>query len=113
MVIGSNTNGHRFQQDNDPKHKSKMAKEFMEDNGINWWNTTFWCEKMTKEQCNLYIDHIYKVAPVCVVMNGTATGHLPDKIFRERSRGKSFTYFSNKMKTDPDVVQRLKGLQLQ
>lgn len=30
-------NGHRFQQDNDPKHKSKLASNFMEANGINWW----------------------------------------------------------------------------
>ena len=29
---------HRFQQDNDPKHRSKLAQKFMTDNGINWWN---------------------------------------------------------------------------
>jgi hypothetical protein len=28
---------HRFQQDNDPKHRSKLAKEFMTKNNINWW----------------------------------------------------------------------------
>ena len=26
-------------QDNDPKHRSKRAKEFMETNGINWFST--------------------------------------------------------------------------
>ena len=31
---------HRFQQDNDPKHRSNMTKQFMEENGINWW--TVW-----------------------------------------------------------------------
>ena len=31
--------GHRFIQDNDPKHRSKKAKEFMETNGINWLST--------------------------------------------------------------------------
>ena len=30
---------HRFQQDNDPKHRSKLAQKFMTDNNINWWNT--------------------------------------------------------------------------
>ena len=29
--------GHCFQQDNDPKHMSWLAKEFMEREGINWW----------------------------------------------------------------------------
>ena len=29
--------GHRFMQDNDPKHTSRLAKNFMEDRGINWW----------------------------------------------------------------------------
>ncbi|CAC5426752.1 unnamed protein product [Mytilus coruscus] len=29
--------GHRFQQDNDPKHTSKLAKNFMQENNINWW----------------------------------------------------------------------------
>ena len=30
---------HRFMQDNDPKHTSKTAKTFFEENGINWWRT--------------------------------------------------------------------------
>ena len=30
---------HRFWQDNDPKHTSKLAKKFMEDNNINWFKT--------------------------------------------------------------------------
>jgi len=29
----------RFQQDNDPKHTSRRAKEFLEDNNIPWWKT--------------------------------------------------------------------------
>jgi len=32
--------GHRFMQDNDPKHTSGLATEFFTDNGINWWRTT-------------------------------------------------------------------------
>ena len=30
---------HRFMQDNDPKHTSRLASQFFEDNGINWWRT--------------------------------------------------------------------------
>ena len=31
--------GHRFMQDNDPKHTSRLAQQYMADNGINWWKT--------------------------------------------------------------------------
>ena len=31
--------GHRFMQDNDPKHTSRRAQKFFEDNNINWWRT--------------------------------------------------------------------------
>ena len=31
--------GHRFQQDNDPKHTSKLTQTFIENNNINWWKT--------------------------------------------------------------------------
>ena len=31
--------GHRFMQDNDPKHTSKRALAFFEENGVNWWRT--------------------------------------------------------------------------
>jgi hypothetical protein len=87
-----------------------MAKQFMEENGINWWTVwhsestdinpiemvwnqmkrniarsepktenellqciqKFWTEEMTTEQCNLCIDHIYNVVPVCIPMKGAA-----------------------------------------
>ena len=31
--------GHRFMQDNDPKHTSTLGKHFLDDHGINWWHT--------------------------------------------------------------------------
>ena len=31
--------GHRFMADNDPKHTSKAALTFLEDNNIYWWRT--------------------------------------------------------------------------
>ena len=32
-------NGHRFMQDNDPKHTSQVAKQFFTDRSVNWWPT--------------------------------------------------------------------------
>ena len=32
-------NGHRFMQDNDPKHTSRLARQFMLDNDVHWWKT--------------------------------------------------------------------------
>jgi hypothetical protein len=49
----------------------------------------FWIEEMTTEQCNLCIDHIYKVVPVCILMKGAATATVPNFLFRERSCGKN------------------------
>ena len=30
---------HRFMQDNDPKHVSRRAQVFFEENRVNWWRT--------------------------------------------------------------------------
>ena len=37
--INAQLPNHRFMQDNDPKHTSRAAKAFFEENGINWWPT--------------------------------------------------------------------------
>ena len=30
---------HRYMQDNDPKHTSRLVKAFFDSNGVNWWRT--------------------------------------------------------------------------
>ena len=103
---------HRFWQDNDPKHTSIRAKNFMQDNNINWFKTpaespdlnvienvwaamkhyvskkqprtqeelvsvlkSFWSEHLTVEQCNRYINHIYRVIPKVIVKAGGYSGY--------------------------------------
>lgn len=129
--------GHRFQQDNDPKHTSRRAKTFMVEQGINWWQEwpsespdlnpiemvwnqmkrfigqrgpqtkeeliqsiqTFWAEKMTPDVCRKYIEHNFKVVPVCIHLGGAATGDNPKKLFKtEQSLGKDIAFFQRKLK---------------
>ena len=102
---------HRFWQDNDPKHTSRKAKYFMEENHINWfktpaespdlnmienvWSTMkyyvskenpknqtdlvnailgVWKSHLTVEQCNKYINHMYKVLPKVMEADGGFSG---------------------------------------
>ena len=37
--INQTLQDHRFTQDNDPKHTSRRARAFFEENDINWWRT--------------------------------------------------------------------------
>lgn len=39
---------------------------------------------MTAEKCVTYIDHVFKVVPVCILMRGSAKGDVPGKLFNER-----------------------------
>ena len=104
-------NSHRLWQDNDPKHCSKKAREFIESNDINWfktppespdmnpienvWSTMkravgrdgpmtqdelvasilrFWKSHLTIDQCNRYINHIYRVIPAVISAEGGYSG---------------------------------------
>ncbi|CAC5416476.1 unnamed protein product [Mytilus coruscus] len=55
----------------------------------------FWKNDLTVERCNTFIDHNFKVLPVAVFIGGRATGDLPKKIFPERSRSRSLSYFND------------------
>ena len=103
---------HRLWQDNDPKHTSKMAQKFIQENDINWFKTPaespdlnvienvwaamkryvskenpksrdalvvciikFWEHHLTKAQCNRYINHIYRVIPKVIEVNGSHSGY--------------------------------------
>ena len=39
FIEGHNPDGHRFQQDNDPKHISRWAQDYFRRKGINWRKT--------------------------------------------------------------------------
>jgi hypothetical protein len=54
--------------------------------------------KITSEQCTKYIEHNFKVVPVCIYLNGAATGDSPKQLFGgERSAGKDIEYFQRKL----------------
>ena len=99
-------------QDNDPKHTSHYAQDFITSQGINWWkmpaeppdlnpieslwhkieefirreakSTTkqelvdgivwFW-ETVTVENYNKYINHLNKVIPCMIELQGAAIGY--------------------------------------
>ena len=49
--------GHRFMQDNGPKHISILAATFMRGNGLNWWQTP-----LESPDCNVpYGEHVASV----------------------------------------------------
>ena len=58
----------------------------------------FWCNVLTVERCNKYIDHLYKVVPPVILKGGRATADLPRKIFPERSRGKYIKHINEQLK---------------
>lgn len=103
---------HRYMQDNDPKHTSRMAQDFYAKAGINWWRTpaespdlnpienlwhelkehirrevkpttklelvrginSFW-KTVDENKCAHYINHLRKVIPRVIELNGDATGY--------------------------------------
>ena len=103
---------HRFMADNDPKHTSNQAKNFLTANHVTWWRTPakspdcnpienlwhelkeynrrvikpktkdeliegikkFW-ETVIVAKCVKYINHLKKVLPKVVELNGAATGY--------------------------------------
>jgi len=104
--------GHRLQQDNDPKHASKYIGRFFKFHGIHWWKTPpespdlnpiencwgslkqylrtsykptnseelmngieqFWLS-LTPEICTKYIQHLHKVIPKVIEVNGNPSGY--------------------------------------
>ena len=103
--------GHRFQQDNNPKHTSKHIEDYFESRQINWWRTPpespdlnpienvwgalkqylrntykpknmtelkagiegFW-QSLTPEVCQRYINHLKKVIPKIIKVDGNPSG---------------------------------------
>ena len=55
---------------------------------------------MTPELCNRYINHVFKVAPLVLKMNGQATGDIPNRLFNERTEGKDMQHFVNLLETE-------------
>lgn len=112
FIEGRYPDGHRFQQDNDPKHTSRWAQDYFQRKGIEWWKTPpsspdlnpienvwgsmkqylrtyakpktvpelkdgikqFW-KTLTPQVCTKYIDHLLKVVPKVIEVNGAPSGY--------------------------------------
>ena len=104
--------GHRFQMDNDPKHRSQYIADYFQRHAINWWATppespdlnpienvwgstkqflrtackphnleelkqgilTFW-QSLTPTVCRKYINHLHKVIPKVIELDGGPSGY--------------------------------------
>lgn len=98
--------GHRFQQDNDPKHTSRLVKEFMEREGINWWKTP--PESPDLNPMKLLWHELKHF--LCTIVKPTTKDELIAGITRfwqERlTPGKCQTYIGHLKKVVPLVVKR-------
>lgn len=62
-------------------------------------NQTFWAEKMSPDVCRKYIEHNFKVVPVCIHLGGATTSDNPKKLFKtEQSLAKDIAFFQRKFK---------------
>ena len=43
--------GHKFVQDNDPKHTAARTRQWLEDNAVNWWRTPAESPDMNPIEC--------------------------------------------------------------
>ena len=43
--------GHKFLQDNNPKHTARLTQQWMEDNNVNWWKTPAESPDMNPIKC--------------------------------------------------------------
>ena len=98
---------HRFMQDNDPKHVSRRAKAFFEENGVNWWHTppkspdlnpieNVWHE--LKENLRAKVKPKNMAEPVAGIQNFWSTVN----------RAKCIKYIRHLRKVIPKVIE-LKG----
>jgi hypothetical protein len=59
-----------------------------------------WEKEIRPATCAKYIDHIYKVAPVVIAVDGRATADLPRKLFLKYNNKHYYDCFAkNNIKT--------------
>ena len=98
--------GRRFQQDNDPKHTSRLAKAFIEANGIQWFETP--TESPDLNPIEMLWHELKNFLPT--TFKPMTKDELPDGIrrfWRERMTAeKCQVYINHLQKVVPIVIER-------
>lgn len=98
--------GHRFQQDNDPKHTSRLAQEFMTRSGINWWKKTPESPDLNPIEMVWHkLEHYLRTAVKPTTRDELIAG-ITQFWHKRMTAQKCTTYIGHLKKVVPLVVQR-------
>lgn len=96
--------GHRFQQDNDPKHCSKFTKQFLQEKGVNWFRTPAESPDLNPIEnvwasLKYYLRHEYKPTNMETLIDGIK------RFWRSMTPDVCSKYIGHVQKVMPKVIE--------